>query len=80
MSCAEGDGFTGPWWRYPLLHNALIAGVIADAAFLLNTTQLPANNQIRALRKRSALAITDTELKLMAAAAIIGESSRPNTG
>lgn len=31
-------------------------------------------------RKRSALAITDTELKLMAAAAIMGESSRPKTG
>ena len=28
----------------------------------------------------SAFAITDTELKLMAAAAIIGESNRPNTG
>ena len=31
-------------------------------------------------RSLSALAITDTELKLMAAAAIIGLSSRPNTG
>ncbi|GEM_PF-3184130 len=29
---------------------------------------------------RIALAITDTELKLIAAAAMIGESSRPNTG
>jgi len=33
-----------------------------------------------ALRRRSAFVITDTELKLIAAAAIIGESSKPNTG
>ena len=31
-------------------------------------------------RSRSAFAITDTELKLIAAAAIIGSRSRPNTG
>lgn len=31
-------------------------------------------------RSRSAFPITDTELKLIAAAAIIGESSRPNFG
>lgn len=31
-------------------------------------------------RSRSALAMTDTELRLIAAAAIIGLSSRPNTG
>ncbi len=33
-----------------------------------------------ALRSRSALLMTDTELKLIAAAAIIGLSNRPNTG
>jgi len=33
-----------------------------------------------ARRRRSALPMTDTELKLIAAAAIIGDSSRPNTG
>ena len=32
------------------------------------------------LRKRSELPMTDTELKLIAAAAIIGDNSRPNTG
>ena len=32
------------------------------------------------LRKRNALPITDTELRLMAAAAIMGLSSSPNTG
>ena len=37
-------------------------------------------DQMEALRSRSALPITDTELKDMAAAAIIGDSSRPNTG
>jgi hypothetical protein len=31
-------------------------------------------------RKRSALLITDTELKVMAAAAIIGLNSNPNAG
>lgn len=31
-------------------------------------------------RNRKALVITDTELKLMAAAAIMGESSRPKKG
>ena len=36
--------------------------------------------QISAVRNRSALPITDTELKLMAAAAIMGESRIPNTG
>src|SRR5690606_30773191 len=34
----------------------------------------------RALRNRSALAITDTELKLIAAAASIGLNSRPRNG
>ena len=33
-----------------------------------------------AVRSRSALAITDTELKLIAAAAIMGDSSRPVNG
>ena len=33
-----------------------------------------------ALRKRSALTITDTELKLIAAAASIGDSSQPVQG
>ena len=39
-----------------------------------------AGRQMRALRKRSELAITETELKLMAAAAMIGDSSRPKNG
>jgi len=37
-------------------------------------------NQISTRRRRRALPTTDTELKLMAAAAIIGESSRPKNG
>ena len=36
--------------------------------------------QILVRRRRSALAITDTELKLIAAAAIIGESNQPDNG
>ena len=36
MACPGGDdGFTGPWWRYPPLRNALLAGVIALSAWLL---------------------------------------------
>ena len=36
--------------------------------------------QRRVLRRRNALAITETELKLMAALAIIGLRSQPNNG
>ena len=28
------QGFTGPWWRYPPLRNALLAGLIAGAGFV----------------------------------------------
>src|SRR3984957_11613278 len=47
--------------------------------------QAPWKGQVRqpyneAVRRRNALAITETELKLIAAAAIIGLSSNPNTG
>jgi hypothetical protein len=35
---------------------------------------------MRALRRRSALDITDTELRLIASAAIIGDSSQPVNG
>ncbi len=37
-------------------------------------------HQTFALRKRNAFVITDTELKLIAAAAIIGDNSKPNSG
>ena len=37
MACADSD-FTGPWWRYPPLRNALLAGVIALSAWLLMLT------------------------------------------
>jgi len=39
-----------------------------------------AGGQSEVLRRRNALAITETELKLIAAAAIIGLSSNPITG
>ena len=39
-----------------------------------------ANSQTFALLKRKALPTTDTELKLIATAAIIGDSSRPVNG
>jgi len=40
----------------------------------------PSRYQTRARRSRKALPITDTELKLMAAAAMIGLSSKPKAG
>ncbi|HEC26436.1 MAG TPA: cation-translocating P-type ATPase [Gammaproteobacteria bacterium] len=36
MSCSGSDeNFTGPWWRFPPLRNALIAGLIALPAWIL---------------------------------------------
>ena len=40
----------------------------------------PVNDYISAARSRKALPMTDTELRLMAAAAIMGLSKMPNTG
>ena len=31
----EASGFDGPWWRYPPLRNALLAGLIAGTGFTL---------------------------------------------
>lgn len=31
----HADGFSGPWWRYPVLRNALFAGVLAGTGFTL---------------------------------------------
>ena len=41
---------------------------------------VPTLFQMRTRRSRSALPMTETELKVIAAAAIIGDSSRPNDG
>ena len=35
--CSE-DGFEGPWWQYPPLRNALLAGLIAVTAYILART------------------------------------------
>jgi Cd2+/Zn2+-exporting ATPase len=35
MTENDDNGFDGPWWRYPPLRNALLAGVIAGAGFVL---------------------------------------------
>ncbi len=35
MSSEMEDGFDGPWWRYPPLRNALLAGLIAGTGFVL---------------------------------------------
>jgi Cd2+/Zn2+-exporting ATPase len=36
----DTDGFDGPWWRYPPLRNALLAGLIAGTGFVLAHTGL----------------------------------------
>lgn len=34
-TCSHGqDGFSGPWWRFPPLRNALISGLLAGAGYL----------------------------------------------
>ncbi len=44
-SCSE-DGFEGPWWQYPPLRNALLAGLVALVAFLLaRSGQISANTE-----------------------------------
>ncbi len=36
MSCCRaGADFSGAWWRFPPLRNALLAGILALVAFLL---------------------------------------------
>ncbi len=41
MSCADADtDFTGRWWQFPPLRNALIAGLLAAGAWLLEQTGL----------------------------------------
>ncbi|GBE09313.1 MAG TPA: cation-translocating P-type ATPase [Gammaproteobacteria bacterium] len=41
MSCSDSnENFTGPWWRFPPLRNALIAGLIALPAWILALTGL----------------------------------------
>lgn len=33
--CHTGDGFSGPWWRFPPLRNALASGLLAGVAYLV---------------------------------------------
>lgn len=35
MAENEEDGFSGPWWQYPVLRNALLSGLVTGATFLL---------------------------------------------
>jgi len=57
-------------WHFPATGNKDQAQSAADNS--------QTDNVVR--RNRSALPTTDTELRLIASAAIIGESSTPNTG
>lgn len=40
MSHAHREEFDGPWWRYPLLRNGLIAAVLAAIGFILESQEL----------------------------------------
>lgn len=62
-------------WFEPLRHNS-----IESVGGTRRTIVKISDYFRRTVRKRSALAMTETELRLMAAAAIIGLSNRPKTG
>ncbi len=51
---------------------------VSGGSIVAHTSRV--ERHICALRNRNALVTTETELKLMAAAAMIGLSSRPKTG
>ena len=38
MSCCGDEDYTGPWWGFPPLRNALVAGALALPAFILART------------------------------------------
>ena len=57
-----------------------ISLVLAFELFLLRWLNVVSHVHISTLRSRKALLITETELKLMAAAAIMGDNNRPKTG
>lgn len=40
MSDEHGEDFDGPWWRYPLLRNGLIAGALAAVGYFLESRDL----------------------------------------
>lgn len=52
----------------------------SEESLCYSNPALPRSNQRRTVLSRSAFVITETELKLMAAAAIIGLSSKPKNG
>ena len=70
----HADGVTGA--------TAIVA--VRSATQIRVSTTIPVYARTRvqtaARRRRNALAMTDTELKLIAAAAIIGESNTPRNG
>lgn len=63
--------------RRPCYFGSMLMRWVAAANF---GAELPVPLYTRAERSRSAFPMTDTELKLMAAAAIIGLKSTPSTG
>ncbi len=54
--------------------------MLLDPSRRLSRSGVSSTSYSEALRSRNALEITETELKLMAALAIMGLSSKPKTG
>ena len=57
-----------------------VIGVVPLHTFLIHISPLDNNSYKSIFLSRNEFAITDTELKLMAAAAITGESNKPING
>ena len=85
------EGFPGrrkqERWRAPaaapslrVVEQVSVSRLLHDHRAPAATQARPRANQSSSVRSLSALVITETEEKLMAAAAIIGESSRPKNG
>ncbi len=49
MMSDEHEKFDGPWWFYPPLRNALVAGVIALSGFLLGYFSILDENVVNLL-------------------------------
>ncbi len=79
VACASGDGL-GPGETHTPKSRQLAVEITPRLDVSRDSKFSPISSQTCALRSRSALKMTDTELKLIAAAASIGLRSRPEMG
>ncbi len=75
----EERGYRGKSEKYPLRARRRPRRSVPMPGFV-RLIHVPLPIQIAALRSRSAFVTTEAELKLIASAAMSGESRRPNTG